>query len=98
MFMAFTSRNMAKATMMKSRITASRLPMPRVTGSAPAATAVLLRMIFHWVRSMPPGMRPMSGMMMSLTREVVILPKAAPMTTPMAMSRTLPRMANSLNS
>ena len=37
-------------------------------------------------------------MITSFTSEVVILPKAAPMTTPMAMSTTLPFMANSLNS
>ena len=39
-----------------------------------------------------------TGMMMSLTREVVILPKAPPMTTPTAISSTLPRMAKALNS
>ena len=54
--------------------------------------------MFHCVKSMPPVRSPMRGMMMSFTREVVILPKAAPMTTPTAMSITLPRMANSLNS
>ena len=47
---------------------------------------------------MPPMSIPTRGMMTSLTREVVILPKAPPMTTPMAMSSTLPRRANSLNS
>ena len=36
--------------------------------------------------------------MISLTMDVVILPKAAPMTTPMAISITLPRMAKVLNS
>jgi len=36
--------------------------------------------------------------MTSFTREVTMLPKAAPMMTPTAMSRTLPFMANSLNS
>ena len=43
-------------------------------------------------------MMPSSGMKMSLTRDVVILPNAPPMITPMAMSTTLPRMANALNS
>ena len=37
-------------------------------------------------------------MIMSLTRDVTIFPKAAPMITPMAMSMTLPFIANSLNS
>ena len=40
----------------------------------------------------------MRGMNTSFTKDVVILLKAEPMTTPMAMSSTLPRMANSLNS
>src|SRR5256885_473089 len=35
---------------------------------------------------------------MSSTREVTIRPKAAPIMIPTAMSTTLPRMANSLNS
>src|SRR5215211_255826 len=43
-------------------------------------------------------MRPMIGIMMSLTIESMILPKAAPMMTPMARSTTLPRIANFLNS
>src|SRR6185437_13542322 len=43
-------------------------------------------------------MRPIIGMMMSVTSESTILPKAAPMITPMARSTTLPRNANFLNS
>src|SRR5713101_4687496 len=43
-------------------------------------------------RSFPSG-----GMSTSSTREATILPKAAPMMTPTARSRTFPRMANSLN-
>ena len=41
---------------------------------------------------------PTGGMMTSLTSEVTIVPKAAPMMTPTARSTTLPRIANSLNS
>jgi hypothetical protein len=41
---------------------------------------------------------PTGGMRTSLTNELTILPKAAPMTMPTAMSITLPRTANSLNS
>src|SRR5689334_12983227 len=37
-------------------------------------------------------------MMMSLTSDVTTAPNAAPMMTPTARSRTLPRIANSLNS
>ena len=43
-------------------------------------------------------MRPMIGIRMSLTIESMILPKAAPMMTPIARSTTLPRIANFLNS
>lgn len=41
---------------------------------------------------------PISGMKMSLTSDVVIVPNAAPMITPTAMSMTFPRMANALKS
>jgi len=41
---------------------------------------------------------PIGGMMRSFTSESTILPKAAPMMMPTAMSTTLPRTANSLNS
>jgi hypothetical protein len=45
-----------------------------------------------------PSAKPIGGMMMSSTSEAIILPKAAPITMPTAMSSTLPRIANSLNS
>src|SRR5690625_7440460 len=41
---------------------------------------------------------PMGGMMMSSTRELTTVPKAASMTIPTAMSIMLPLTANSLNS
>ena len=40
----------------------------------------------------------MGGMITSATSDLTMVPKAAPMMMPMAMSSTLPRMANSLNS
>src|SRR5271167_4733868 len=40
----------------------------------------------------------MDGRMMSSTRDETIFPKATPMITPTARSKTLPRIANSLNS
>src|SRR3954471_20249071 len=49
-------------------------------------------------KSTLPSIRPIGGMMTSSTSEVMILPKAAPMITPTARSRTLPRTASSLNS
>ena len=42
--------------------------------------------------------KPIGGIKISLTIDVTIFPKAAPMITPIAMSSTLPFMANSLNS
>ncbi len=51
-----------------------------------------------FVKSTPPRARPTGGMMTSVTSELTMVPKAAPMMMPTAMSRTLPRMANSLNS
>ena len=41
---------------------------------------------FHAEKSTPPVSMEMSGMMISLTSEVVILPNAPPMTTPTAIS------------
>src|SRR2546426_11564937 len=45
-----------------------------------------------------PSSRPTGGMITSSTTDATIFPKAAPMMTPTAISMTLPRMANSLNS
>ena len=47
---------------------------------------------------MPPVIQPIGGMITSLTSELTILPNAPPMTIPTAMSITLPRIANALNS
>src|SRR5215471_8280979 len=49
-------------------------------------------------KSAPPSARPMGGISTSLTSELTILVKAAPMITPTAKSTTLPRTANFLNS
>jgi hypothetical protein len=40
----------------------------------------------------------MGGMMTSWTNELTMVPKAAPMMIPTAISTTFPRIANSLNS
>src|SRR4029077_163757 len=45
-----------------------------------------------------PSNRPIGGMRISPTNDVMIFPNAAPMIMPTAISRTLPRIANSLNS
>src|SRR5471032_1547433 len=49
-------------------------------------------------KSTRPSSRPSGGINKSLTKDVTILPKAAPMTMPTARSMTLPRSANSRNS
>src|SRR5437870_4523769 len=60
----------------------------------PASLTLMARLL----KSTPPIIAPIGGMMTSLTMEVTILPNAAPMMIPTAMSTTLPFMANSLNS
>jgi hypothetical protein len=49
-------------------------------------------------KSIPPSTKPIGGMMMSLTSELTIVVKAAPMMIPIARSMTLPRIAKSRNS
>src|SRR5690554_2502241 len=49
-------------------------------------------------KSTPPMMTPRGGMITSSTKEDTILPNAAPMMMPTAMSTTLPRTAKALNS
>ena len=49
-------------------------------------------------KSTPPVTTPIGGMMMSSTSDLTMVEKAAPMMMPTAMSMTLPRSANSLNS
>ena len=49
-------------------------------------------------KSTPPVTTPMGGMTMSSTSDLTMVEKAAPMMMPTAMSTTLPRRANSLNS
>jgi hypothetical protein len=73
---------------------------------APAASASatlpklepIVRFTNKLLKSTLPISKPIGGMMTSLTSDVTILPNAAPMMMPMAMSMTLPRIANSLNS
>ena len=100
--MALIMQKMTKAMMRKSSTTAIRLPKLMATSgvcTSPAAvTTASWSTSFHWEKSIPLVSTETTGMMMSLTREVVILPKAPPMTTPTAISSTLPRMAKALNS
>src|SRR6266404_3127321 len=49
-------------------------------------------------KSTCPRARPIGGIMTSSTIDETIFPKAAPIMIPTAISRTLPRIANALNS
>src|SRR5437899_8763481 len=49
-------------------------------------------------KSRPPVSKPTGGMRMSLTSELMMPPKAAPIITPTARSTAFPLIANSLNS
>src|SRR6266487_2051248 len=76
---------------------------PALIASAEVLNAVLpsfaaLSTMNLFEKSRPPVSRPIGGMMMSLTKEVIMEPKAAPMMTPTARSIALPLTANSLNS
>ena len=46
------------------------------------------------VKSTPPNTIPSNGVMISFTKELTILPNAAPITTPTAKSTTFPLKAN----
>jgi len=87
---------------MKSITVVKNVPIPTTTASLttdPASsTTAGESVIFNVPRSIPPMSIPISGMNTSLTSDVVILPNAVAMITPMAMSITLPLEMNSLNS
>ena len=65
-----------------------------------SATSPCLGVIinFKFVKFIPPVSMEMMGIIISLTKDVTILPKAPPMITPIAISKTLPLKANSLKS
>ena len=60
-----------------------------VTRFGERRSGVLERFRNRLEKSTRPSRRPMGGIRMSLTNDVTILPKAAPMMIPTAMSRTL---------
>ncbi len=59
-----------------------------------AAVAPSFKTINKLEKSTFPKRRPMGGMMTSVTSEVMMVPKAAPMMIPTAMSNTFPRKIN----
>src|ERR1019366_4869471 len=75
-----------------------------MTGAEAALAAAMVaedwpfRLMNNSLKSMWPRIIPIGGMMMSFTIEVTIAPKAAPMITATARSRTLPFIMNALNS
>ena len=94
--MNFTRAKMEKAMMIKSIMVWRNFPYAITTaGVSPLACLMVTARL---EKSTPPNNTPIGGMMTSLTSELTIFPKAAPMMIPTAMSTTLPRMANFLNS
>ena len=94
-------QKMERAMMKKSTVVWTKFPqfssMASLTTLPSAASSAGRRTALASLKLLP-VMRPMGGMMMSLTSEVTILPKAPPMMIPTAISMTLPLRANSLNS
>ncbi|MNH26168.1 hypothetical protein D3C79_862020 [compost metagenome] len=87
---------MAKATITKSITVWMNLPYASTTaGMSPSAA---FRVMARSLKSTPPISRPSGGMITSPTKDETILPKAAPMMIPTAMSTTLPLTAKALNS
>src|SRR5579884_2443897 len=94
-FINLTTRNMQKATMIKSTMLLIKSPQAR-TGPAfcasasvfaPAALDDKAQNLFFRSASPPEVKNPTTGVMMSVTIEVTIFPNAAPMTTPTARSK-----------
>ncbi len=89
-----TKKNIANATMRKFTSTVRNDPYFKVTGSHIIAGSESVSV----EKSIFPNTQPIAGIIKSSTREVTILPNAAPITTQTARSTTLPFIANSLNS
>ncbi len=90
------SMNIAKATIMKSIMVLMKTPY--FSNTAGPATVASLSVIEKPLKSRPPIIIPSGGISTSATNELMIFPNAAPMIIPIAMSTTLPRIANVLNS
>lgn len=87
---------MAKAMITKSMMLWMNLPYAKTTaGVSPAAA---LSVTARSPKFTPPISRPIGGMTTSPTKDETILPNAAPMMIPTAISTTLPLTAKALNS
>ena len=89
-FIGFTTKkNTAEATRMNDMNVLIKCPyanlLPFITNESPEKSGSL-------------AIAPMSGVSISDTKAVTIVPNAAPITTPTARSTTLPRSKNCLNS
>ncbi|MNN52968.1 hypothetical protein D3C81_1676990 [compost metagenome] len=82
--------------MMKSMMVWMNLPYASTTAGASPSAA--LRVMARSEKSTPPMIIPSGGMITSPTSDETILPKAAPMMMPTAMSIMLPLTAKALNS
>src|SRR5208282_991315 len=71
---------------------------PAALATARVGKALPERLRYKFEKSTLPSTNPISGMITSLTSEVVILPNAAPSTKPTAKSTTFPLIANCLKS
>src|SRR5205823_3040918 len=86
----------------RDKISVVPSPAPALAASAgvlkepPPGAALRMRNLLE--KSRPPVSKPTGGMRMSLTSELMIPPKAAPIITPTARSTAFPLIANSLNS
>ena len=63
------------------------MKLPYITADLPYPKCKL-------VKSTPPNTIPSNGVIISFTKELTILPNAAPITTPTAKSTTFPLKAN----
>ena len=80
-----------------------KLPYPKIAAPASWAAAsdsylVPSSEINSSEKSRPPVIAPISGVMISLTKEFIMLVKADPITIPVAKSTIFPFIANALNS
>jgi PPM family protein phosphatase len=95
-FIALMTTKMAKATIRKSITVLMNTPYLIATaGESPDASLIMRARL---EKSTLPNSTPMGGITTSATNDETILPNAAPMMMPTAMSTTLPFIAKSLNS
>ena len=83
---------------MARRPTLGKLAPTATEPSGTPAPLYRLARIARSLKSTPPSSKPKGGMITSDTNDDTILPKAAPIMIPTAISTTLPRSANCLNS